>query len=129
MVDPPGVVFGVERAPGRRIIRVDDRPWVDPFDYLGKCRPLRYSYERDCIAAPPTGKLHNLTALVRDVRRDGVGTMGRFNAEPAQILWYHREIIAGLRGRAECPQDLVTQLELEVAALATLLGLADRVAG
>jgi (p)ppGpp synthase/HD superfamily hydrolase len=68
-------------------------------------------------------KLHNVAALVRDVRRDGARTMDRFNAEPAQIIWYHQEVVSGLRDRPECPQDLVTELEMAITTLARLLDL------
>jgi (p)ppGpp synthase/HD superfamily hydrolase len=68
-------------------------------------------------------KLHNVGTLVRDVRRDGARTMDRFNAEPAQIIWYHQEVVSGLRDRPECPQDLVTELEMAVTSLARLLNL------
>jgi hypothetical protein len=40
-------------------------------------------------ASPMTAsdKLHNLTAMIRDVRRGGPATLARFNA-PDRLVWY-----------------------------------------
>ena len=37
-------------------------------------------------------KLHNLTSLVRDLRRDGLATLKRFRANADQQRWYFAEI-------------------------------------
>jgi (p)ppGpp synthase/HD superfamily hydrolase len=42
-------------------------------------------------------KLHNLTAMIRDVRQYGPGTLARFNASPDRILWYFTAIAQALR--------------------------------
>jgi (p)ppGpp synthase/HD superfamily hydrolase len=40
-------------------------------------------------------KLHNLTATLRDVRRDGPATLQRF-AEPDQLVWYYGAVAEAL---------------------------------
>ncbi len=65
-------------------------------------------------------KLHNLNAQIRDVRRHGAGTMGRFNAGPDQIIWYNRRIVAAIAEHRETVP--VTELEEAIAKLADLLG-------
>jgi len=66
-------------------------------------------------------KLHNLGAMIRDVRRDGVETMRRFNASPADTVWYYASVGRALaRYRAQAPVD---EIEAATAELADLLGL------
>jgi (p)ppGpp synthase/HD superfamily hydrolase len=98
----------------------DKAPWRDR--KLNQVRKLRECLPEAALVMA-ADKLHNVAALVRDVRREGAPTMDRFNAEPAQIIWYHREIVSGLRERSECPQSLVTKLEAAVTTLAELLNL------
>lgn len=93
-------------------------------------RKLRHVQKlRDCvpdaILITAADKLHNLTALIRDVRREGPQTMARFNAEPANIVWYHREVISVLQIRDECPRQLVSEIETAVETLEQLLGLTE----
>lgn len=40
-------------------------------------------------------KLHNITAIVRDVRTYGPDTLQRF-AEPTRLVWYYRSVAAAL---------------------------------
>ena len=98
----------------------DKAPWrerkLNHVKKLRECLP-------EVVLVTAADKLHNVAALVRDVRREGASTMDRFNAEPAQIIWYHREIVSRLRDRPECPQNLVTELETAVTNLAELLNL------
>jgi (p)ppGpp synthase/HD superfamily hydrolase len=51
--------------------------------------------DADVALVTAADKLHNLTAIIRDVRREGPGTLSRFNAKPDQQLWYFH----GRRGR------------------------------
>lgn len=44
-------------------------------------------------------KLHNITAIIRDVRAHGPGTLQRF-AEPARLVWYYRSVADALRPHA-----------------------------
>lgn len=37
-------------------------------------------------------KLHNLTCTVRDMRREGPGTLSRFGSSPSDLAWYYGEI-------------------------------------
>ena len=54
----------------------------------------------------PADKLHNLTSLIRDVTRHGVGTMDRFNASPEQILWFHNKVVGAIaKHRDSAPVD------------------------
>jgi (p)ppGpp synthase/HD superfamily hydrolase len=74
----------------------------------------------DIALVTAADKLHNLSALVRDVRRDGPATMSRFNAAPDRIVWYHAAVADALdRHRERIP---VSEIERTNAELATLLG-------
>jgi (p)ppGpp synthase/HD superfamily hydrolase len=81
----------------------------------------------DAILITAADKLHNLSALIRDVRRDGPQTMSRFNAEPAHIIWYHREVVAALRMRDECPPQFVGEIEIAISTLEKLLGMSESI--
>jgi GTP pyrophosphokinase len=75
----------------------------------------------DVALVTAADKLHNLSALVRDVRREGPTTMRRFNATPDRIVWYHAAIADALDGhRHRAP---IGEIEQANAELATLLGL------
>jgi (p)ppGpp synthase/HD superfamily hydrolase len=60
-------------------------------------------------------KLHNLRSLVSDLRAEGVATLERFTATPAQTRWYfervRNELCDGL------PERLVDELDRELAEL------------
>ncbi len=74
----------------------------------------------DVALVTAADKLHNLSALVRDVRREGPATMSRFNAAPDRIVWYHGAVAEALdRHRERVP---VGEIEQANAELATLLG-------
>lgn len=69
-------------------------------------------------------KLHNCTAMVRDVRRLGPATLGRFRAPPQALLWYLAAVTAELGGHeAHAP---VHELREQIAALAALLAVEVR---
>jgi len=68
-------------------------------------------------------KLNNVTAMIRDVRRDGPRTLARFKATPEQQLWYFASVAAALSAhRALAP---IAEIEEGVATLAALLGLVE----
>jgi (p)ppGpp synthase/HD superfamily hydrolase len=49
----------------------------------------------DVALVTAADKLHNLTAMIRDVRRDGPGTLDRFN-RPELLVWYYTAIADAL---------------------------------
>ena len=65
-------------------------------------------------------KLHNLRALIRDVRRDGPETLQRFK-EPARIIWYYGEMYEAINGLV--PTEVACELQADVAELTSLLQL------
>ena len=58
-------------------------------------------------------KRHNLNALVWDVETQGVETLDRFNAGPAEQLWYFEGVAAHCEGRvpARLHKELTALLE------------------
>jgi hypothetical protein len=56
--------------------------------------------ERDVALVTAADKLHNLTAIIRDVRRDGRGTLGRFK-RPDRLVWYFEQVAEALDGHSE----------------------------
>ena len=66
-------------------------------------------------------KLHNLTALLADLARDGPSTLLRFNS-PSELGWYYRALAEGLAPFADrAPvarlRELVAAFEPQVAQL------------
>jgi len=79
--------------------------------------------DADVALVTAADKLHNLTAIIRDVRRDGPATLARFKAGPEQQLWYFREVARALgRHRATAP---VEEVERGIETLAALLERTD----
>ena len=68
--------------------------------------------ERSLLVAA-CDKLHNLNALVWDVETQGVGYLDRFNAGPAEQLWYFDGVAALFEGRvpARLQKELTALLE------------------
>jgi (p)ppGpp synthase/HD superfamily hydrolase len=66
-------------------------------------------------------KLHNLSAMIRDVRRDGPATLRRFNAGPDRLLWYFRSIADALEPYAAVAP--VAEIRDGADTLARLAGL------
>ncbi len=72
----------------------------------------------DVALVTAADKLHNATAMIRDIRRYGPATLDRFNAGPARLVWYFQTIadalasheavapVAELRNAAETLQRL-----------------------
>lgn len=88
-------------------------------------RARKEAYLAHCEAAAPdvllvsaADKLHNARALVRDLRRDGAGTFGRFKGGRDGTLWYYRSL-AELFGR-RMPGELAEELARVVATLERL---------
>jgi (p)ppGpp synthase/HD superfamily hydrolase len=76
--------------------------------------------EVDVALVTAADKLHNLTAMIRDVHREGPGTLSRFSAEAAQLLWYFSSVASAIeRHRATAP---VGEIEQGINQLASLLG-------
>lgn len=72
------------------------RPWEErKREHLAKLRKV----DGDIALITAADKLHNLTAIVRDVRAYGPQTLGRFNA-PDRLTWYYGEIVDALDGHA-----------------------------
>ena len=97
---------------------IDDKsPW--------KARKSRYiaqladAEDRSLLVAA-CDKRHNLHALLRDTRVHGRATLGRFNAEPLDQLWYFEGILDVLGGRI--PAALHAELEGLVAEFRDLIG-------
>ena len=62
-------------------------------------------------------KIHNLSCLIRDVEREGVGTLARFR-RPASLAWYYQAIATALqRFRSRAPVDHLQALAHRFAAL------------
>lgn len=73
---------------------------------------------REVALVTAADKLHNLHAQIRDVRREGVATMSRFNASPTQIVWFHEQIAGALAGhRGFVPVDEMQEATTQLAAL------------
>ena len=93
-------------------------PWQERKDATVK--KLRTA-DHDVALVTAADKLHNLSAIVRDVRRDGPQTMSRFNATAERVVWYHGAVAEALElHRASTP---VAEIEEANAELAVLLGL------
>lgn len=76
--------------------------------------------QADAAAALITAadKLHNITAIVRDVRAQGPQTLQRF-AEPDRLIWYYRSVAEAVDAHAAAVP--LADLHAGIAALETLL--------
>jgi len=80
----------------------------------GYLRRLRDTDPRTRLVAA-CDKLHNLRCVVADLRAEGVGTLERFRATPAQTRWYFeaaRELLCD-----DLPPRLVDELDRLLAEL------------
>lgn len=80
---------------------------------------LAAASERSLLVAA-CDKLHNLNALVWDVETHGVDYLDRFNASPAQQLWYFDAVAALFEGRV--PMRLRNELRALLDRFRGLLG-------
>lgn len=65
-------------------------------------------------------KIHNARTLLADLRIVGPSMWGRFNASPAETIWYFRSIVQALRD-AGGPLMLADELERTIDALEALM--------
>lgn len=65
-------------------------------------------------------KLYNARDLLADLRRDGPSTWKRFNAGPAEQVWYLRSVLAGMR-KAGQKGVLMEEYAIVVKTLAALV--------
>lgn len=73
--------------------------------------------DADVALVTAADKLHNLAAMVRDVRREGSGTLARFNA-PDRLVWYYKAVAGALEAhRANAPIDDIHFLADQLAEL------------
>lgn len=71
-------------------------PWKDrKTAYLSAMR----SKSDSTLLVAGSDKLHNLTCTLRDVQREGVGTLSRFGTSADQLAWYYSEIGQALTQR------------------------------
>jgi GTP pyrophosphokinase len=73
----------------------------------------------DAVLVSACDKVHNLGAIVADVRESGIGYLDRFSATPPEQLWYFRAILAAIGDRL--PAKLRTRFEDLLAELEHLL--------
>jgi hypothetical protein len=67
-------------------------PWRERKEaYLAKLRDHR---DEAAFLVSLADKVHNCRAIVRDVRSHGSEVWNRFNAPPADILWYYESVLA-----------------------------------
>ena len=94
------------------------RPWAErKREYIAHVADASASV----LLVSAADKLHNLTTLERDLRRDGPSTLARFKA-PDRMLWYYTEVISALRSLL--PSAVLSELEraVELFAAASLPG-------
>lgn len=65
-------------------------------------------------------KLYNARDLLADLRREGPSTWARFNAGPADQVWYLRSVLEGMRGAGK-KGVLMDEYERVVSDLALLV--------
>jgi (p)ppGpp synthase/HD superfamily hydrolase len=76
----------------------------------------------DVALVTAADKLHNVTAMIRDVRRQGPATLLRFNAQPERLVWYFTAIAEALEPHtAAAPIDEIRE---GAATLAMVAGVA-----
>lgn len=91
------------------------RPWLER-----KTAYIDRLAQADAAVALITAadKLHNITAIVRDVRAQGPQTLQRF-AEPDRLIWYYRSVSEALAPHAKVIP--LGDLNAGIAALEALL--------
>ncbi len=62
-------------------------------------------------------KLHNVRAILRDVRRDGASAFEKFNGKKNGTLWYYGAIVHAFRENKKSDAELIDELERVVKAL------------
>ena len=76
----------------------------------------------DAVLVALCDKRHNLAGLVAEARSGGAAAVSppRFNAEPAQHLWYHEAVLEAVTGRV--PARLEREVRDLLAELRALVG-------
>jgi (p)ppGpp synthase/HD superfamily hydrolase len=88
------------------VLACTDSVEVDPADKAPwEARKQKYvaklaSVNADVALVTASDKLHNLTAMIRDVRREGPATLKRFGAAPDRLLWYYTSVATALEAHA-----------------------------
>jgi hypothetical protein len=92
---------------------------------MGPCEPRKRAYiaklagaDRSAALITAADKLHNLTALVRDVKANGRDTLTRF-AVPDRLLWYYTSVIEALDPHEDAAP--VAELRARIDEFAALL--------
>ncbi len=110
-----------------RIVEVcTDTGKLDRPDAKGPWRERKSRYLAQLAGADATAALvaacdkrHNLGTIVADVRHQGLRYLDRFNAGPADQLWYFESVTRTLRPLV--PSKLSLELDLLVAELSELI--------
>lgn len=74
---------------------------------------------RDVAALKAADALHNCSATLADLRRDGPAVWTRFNASPADSIWYYRQLARLCGDHLGVDHPLVRELAATVDALAS----------
>ena len=116
MADKIGLRFG-DRVRGI-VLECSDR--TDKTDLPWRARKEAYiraiaTKTEDAILVTTCDKLHNATAILQDLRSDGLAVYRRFSVGRDDVLWYYRELADALSQRA--PYDLAFRLSVTVAQL------------
>ena len=99
----------------------EKRPWRERKEqYIARLADTDASH--DALLVSLADKLHNCTAIVTDVTHDGAQVWGRFNAQPQDIAWYYKSIVA--IAEQKLPDSRITKLL--GAAVRDLVTLAHR---
>jgi (p)ppGpp synthase/HD superfamily hydrolase len=116
----PDVVRLVEAVTEQKAVDGRKRPWIERkrevIDHLHRA-PL------DVVALKAADVLHNVRSLLQDVAVTGIGYMDRFNAGPAETLWYYQSVATICRDRLQDPAvALAIELDAAVRELEATLG-------
>ena len=90
------------------------KPWEErKLEHLAKLRTA----DRDVALVTVADKLHNLDAILRDLRRDGRETLSRFS-RPDRLAWYYRSVAEALKPfEGAIPVDELSRRGKELEAL------------
>ena len=91
-------------------------PWmIRKQDYIAHLAEA----DADLALIVAADKLHNITATIRDLRRDGLATLDRFS-EPKLLVWYYRGVAEALARHQHL--EPLADLRVRVEELAALIG-------
>lgn len=93
-------------------------PWRDRKD--GYLAHLGGIDDRSVLLVAVADKLHNCRSLVADIDREGLAVFDRFNASPADTVWFYRSVVEVVVDKLPA-EPLVTELAASVERLAGLL--------